>query len=141
MKYIMQVTADSNDTYLVTFPAIPFAHTVSDSVTPPYGVVLDALITAFEIYTSQRKPIPMPPKVKKVQATDQVFVMPLLVTIKVLLWNEMLAQRLRKSDLSERLYAFPVAIDRLFDFRHATQIDFMERAARALNSKFTIALV
>jgi len=69
-----------------------------------------------------------------------VVTLPALETAKVLLWNEMLKQRLRKADLARRLHVHQPQVDRLFDLRHSSKLDFVEQTAVALGRRLTIEL-
>lgn len=67
--------------------------------------------------------------------------MPALETAKVLLWNEMLQQNLRKADLVRKLGVHAPQVDRLFDLRHSSKLDFVEQTAAALGRRLIIELV
>ena len=49
-------------------------------------------------------------------------------------------QRLRKADLARMLDVHMPQIDRLFDLRHSSKLEFVEQAAKALGKKLSIAL-
>jgi antitoxin HicB len=64
--------------------------------------------------------VPLPSVPDAVQCTVAV---PALETAKVLLWNDMLAKKLRKADLARLPDVHVPQIDRLFDLRHASKFD------------------
>jgi antitoxin HicB len=97
----------------------------------------DALITAVEIYLDKRRPIPLP---SAPAAGQKSVALPALETAKAMVWNEMLAQKLRKADLARMLNVNAMQIDRLFDLRHSSRIDFVEQAAAALGRKLSVGL-
>jgi hypothetical protein len=57
--------------------------------------------------------------------------LPALEHAKVLAWNEMFEQKLRKADLARMLDVHTPQIGRLFDLTHSSKIEFVKQAARA----------
>lgn len=137
LNYPVTLTPDSNGTLLVGFPDFPEAHSVGDSVEEALQEAVDALITALEIYFDARRPVPLPSRPSKGQHT---VALPALETAKVLLWNEMQQQQLRKADLARMLNVHQPQVDRLFDLRHSSKLDFVEQTAKALGRRLTIGL-
>jgi antitoxin HicB len=137
LSYPVTLTPDTNGTLLVTFPDIPEATSVGDDEDEALLNALDALETALEIYFDERRPIPLPSKARKGQL---VVTLPALVTSKVMLWNEMMSQNVRKAELARRLKVHMPQIDRLFDLKHSSKIEFVEQAAQALGKKLAVSL-
>ncbi|HEY0062477.1 MAG TPA: type II toxin-antitoxin system HicB family antitoxin, partial [Telluria sp.] len=59
---------------------------------------------------------------------------------KVLLWNEMHAQNVKKAELARRLNVHMPQVDRLFDLKHSSKFEFVEQAAKALGKTFEVSL-
>jgi antitoxin HicB len=137
LSYPITLTPDSNGTFLVGFPDIPEANSVGNDEDEALLNALDALETALEIYFDERRPIPMPSKAKRGQLVVEL---PALETSKVLIWNEMLAQEVRKAELARRLGVHMPQVDRLFDIRHSSKLEFVEEAAHALGKKLSVSL-
>ena len=137
LNFPVTLTPDSNGSFLVGFPDFPEANSVGDTVEEALHEAVDALITALEIYFDVRRPVPLPSAPAKGQHT---VTLPALETAKVLLWNEMQRQQLRKADLARMLNVHQPQVDRLFDLRHSSKLDFVEQTARALGRRLTIAL-
>lgn len=137
LNYPVTITRDTNGTLLVGFPDIPEANSVGDDDAEALINGLDALESALEIYFDDRKPVPMPSKGKKGQL---MVTLPALESAKVLLWNEMHAQKLRKADLAKKLNVHMPQVDRLFNLKHSTKIEFVEQAARALGKNLSVSL-
>ena len=135
--YPVTLTPDTNGSLLVGFPDFPEANSVGDDEEEALINALDALETALEIYFDERRPIPMPSKTKRGQFEVEL---PALETSKVLLWNEMLSQSMRKAELARRLQVHIPQVDRLFDIRHSSKLEFVEQAAHALGKKIIISL-
>jgi len=137
LNYPVTLTPDSNGTYLVAFPDFPEANSVGDTVEEALLEAVDALITALEIYFDARRPVPLPSAPAKGQ---HAVTLPALETAKVLLWNEMQRQQLRKADLARMLNVHQPQVDRLFDLRHSSKLDFVEQTAKALGRRLSIGL-
>jgi antitoxin HicB len=138
LNYPITLVPDTNGTYLVGFPDFPEANSVGDDEEDALRNAVDALETALEIYFDERRPIPAPSKPARGQ---RVVALPALESAKVLLWNEMYAQKIRKADLARLLDVHTPQVDRLFDLRHSSKIEFVEQAAKALGKKLDISLV
>jgi antitoxin HicB len=137
LSYPITLTPDTNGTYLVGFPDLPEANSVGDDVDDALVNAVEAMTAALEIYFDGRRPVPTPSKAK---AGQHVVRLPALETAKVLLWNEMNAQNLRKADLARMLDVHTPQIDRLFDLKHSSKIEFVEQAAKALGKTLIVKL-
>lgn len=135
--YPVKLTPDTNGTLLVTFPDVPEAISVGDDEADALAEGLDALEAAFEIYFAEKRLIPMPSKAKRGQPVVQL---PALTASKVLLANEMVAQNVRKADLARMLDCDQVQVDRLLKMGHATKIESIEAALRALGKHLEVSL-
>lgn len=120
------------------FVDFPEANSVGRTEEQALREAVYALITAIEIYIDERRPIPLPSAPAKGM---HVATLPALETAKALVWNEMLAQKLRKADLARKLDVHMPQVDRLFDLRHSSKLDFVEQAAAVLGKRLTIQLV
>jgi antitoxin HicB len=137
LAYPVNLTRDTNGTLLVAFPDVPEANSVGDDREEALINALDALESALEIYFDLRQPVPLPGKARKGQP---VVVLPALVTSKILLWNEMLAQNVRKAELARRLKVHMPQVDRLLDIRHSSKIEMVEAALNSLNRSLDVSL-
>ena len=137
LNYPVTLSQDTNDTVLVGFPDFPEANSVGDDVTDALKNAVDALETAIDICFDERRPVPLP---SAPAAEQRVIALPALETAKVLLWNEMHAQQLRKADLARKLNVHMPQVDRLFDIKHSSKIEFVEQAAKALGKTLTVSL-
>ncbi|WP_116964353.1 type II toxin-antitoxin system HicB family antitoxin [Fastidiosibacter lacustris] len=113
MKYNMNIQKDDNGEYLVTFPDVPEAATTVDSLTDLQTQAVDALISAFDFYIEDKKPIPVPQNI----GTDFV-TLPAALAAKVYLYNEWLASNLKKTDIANKIGIAPSNLDRLFNLRY-----------------------
>jgi antitoxin HicB len=137
LRYPVDLTPDSNGSFLATFPDVPEANSVGEDEDEALLNAQDALESALEIYFDERRAIPLPGQPRAGQA---MLTLPALESAKVLLWNEMLTQNIRKAELARRLNVHMPQVDRLFDMRHSSKLEFVERAAAALGKKLMVSL-
>lgn len=138
LRYPVTLTPDTNGSFLVTCTDIPELNSVGDDEDEALLNAQDALASACEIYFDERRPVPLPTRAKPGQA---VVALSALESAKVLIWNEMLAQNMRKAELARSLNVHMPQIDRLFDMRHSSKLEFVERAATVLGKKLAVTLV
>ena len=96
----------------------------------------DALETAFLGYMEDRRPIPPPSPGRGPFVT-----VPALTEAKLELYGGMRAAKITKAELARRLNCQMPQIDRLLDLRHASRLDQLEAAFRALGKRLTVAVV
>lgn len=138
LNYPVTMKLDDNGTVLIGFPDFPEANSVGVDECNAITEAVDALETAVDLYFEQRRPVPAP----SVPAAGQRTVaLPALVSAKVLVWNEMFAQKMRKADLARKLGVQAPQIDRLFNLKHSSKIEFVEQAANALGKSLSVSLV
>lgn len=138
LVYPVTVVKDTNGSFLVAVPDLPEANSVGDDAEEALLNAGDAIETALRIYFDERRPVPLPSKARKGQPTVALSA---LEEAKVLLWNEMQAQNVRKAELARRLNVHMPQVDRLFDLKHASKFEFIELAAKALGKTFEVSLV
>jgi antitoxin HicB len=120
---------------LVTFPDIPEAITQGKDRAEALAMAREALEISMDFYFDDKRPVPMPSKPKAGQA---VIELPPSVAAKVLLLNEMLRQKVRPIDLARRIGTTKQEVNRLTDLKHATKIDRIDAALRALGKRLIL---
>lgn len=138
LVYPVTLIRDSNGSFLVQVPDLPEANSVGDDEDEALMNAVDAIETALDIYFDERRPVPLPSKARKGQPTVALSA---LEEAKVLLWNEMQAQNVRKAELARRLNVHMPQVDRLFNLKHSSKFEFIELAAKALGKTFEVSLV
>ncbi|MCG5259846.1 type II toxin-antitoxin system HicB family antitoxin [Cupriavidus gilardii] len=136
LRYPVILTAD-DDGVAASFPDIPEALTCGDSREDALEMAADALVTAMEFYFEDRRPVPMPSAPK---AGQELVDLPASLSAKVLLLNEMLAQKVSQSELARRLDTRPQDVQRIVNLDHATKIDTIEAAFRALGRRMELRI-
>ena len=133
--YPVILTPDDR-TVLVTFPDVPEAITFGANEEEALSLAVDALETALSFYVDDRKPLPVP----SVQPSLPTVRLSALESIKLAVYQEMLAQGIRKAELARRLGWKAPQVDRLFDLSHASRLNQLEAAAKALGRHIDVTL-
>lgn len=133
--YPVILTADA-DSLLVTFPDIPEAITFGTNEPDALRHAVDALETALSFYVDGRKALPTPSPAQGLPTVRPSA----LECAKLGLYCEMLAQGIRKAELARRLGWKSPQVDRLFDLQHASKLDQLEAAAKALGKQLEVTL-
>jgi antitoxin HicB len=125
------------DGYVVCFRDIPEALTAGDTRQQAMEMAADSLATAMEFYFEDRRQVPLP---SKARAGEAVIDLPASVAVKVLLLNEMLKENITPSKLARRLDASPQTVTRIVDLHHATKIDTLAEAFKAIGKTLTFSV-
>ena len=123
---------------LVTFPDIPEAITFGNDREHALEMAKDALETALEFYFEDRRLVPEPSKAKRGQAVVEL---PVSLSAKVLLLNEMLRQKVRPAELARRLNTTPQEVNRLTNIRHTSRIDGIAGAMKVLGKTLEFRVI
>ena len=125
----------SGPTVIVTFPDFPEAGTEGPTEAEAMVYSAGALEEVIAARFSDREDVPEPYEVtgKGVDISFQT-------EIKVTLYNEMRRQKKRKADLAKALGWNQKQVDRLLDLNHASRIELIESALRALGKRIDIRL-
>lgn len=129
LDYPVILEAQPEGGFVVTFPDVPEAITQGEDEDEALLYAVDALETALSFYVDARKPLPAPAKPKRGQSTVRPSA---LESAKLGVYQAMTEQGIKKSELARRLGWHMPQVDRLFDLRHASRLDQLEAAARAL---------
>jgi antitoxin HicB len=125
------------DTLMVSFADLPEAITFGADEDEALLQAVDALETALSFYIDARKPLPAPSKPKRGQRTVHPSA---LECAKLGVYQAMMEQGIKKTDLARRLGWHLPQVDRLFDLRHASRLDQLEAAARSLGREIRMSV-
>jgi len=129
--------ARDGDGFVVSFPDIPEALTGAETREAALEMAADALTTAMDFYFEDRRPVPAPSQPKR----GQVLVdLPVSVSAKVLLLNEMLAQGVRPAELARRMHVRPQEVNRITTLAHPTKIDTISQALAAMGRRLELRI-
>jgi len=126
--YPVILTPDGG-TVLVSFPDVPEAITFGADQDDALLHAVDALETALSFYVDARKPLPAASKAKRGQHSVRPTA---LECAKLGVYQAMTEQGIKKAELARRLGWHTPQVDRLFDLRHASQLEQIEAAAKVL---------
>ena len=135
MRYPVNLEPDSGG-FFVSFPDIPEALTQGDSREDALSMALDALVTAFEFYFEDNRKVPLPSEV-----TGEFVDVPLSVALKVLMLNAFIDSSMTQTELANRMGVKKQEITRLFDLKHATKIDAVQKAMRVLGKRLELQVI
>ena len=138
LRYPMHLEAAEEGGFIISFPDIPEAHSQAEDEVEAIKRGTDALETALEFYLEDHRPIPAPSKPKRCQKMVELSAS---TSAKVLLLNEMNAQKVRPAELARRLQVTPQEVTRLIDLRHTSRIDGIAVALKALGKTMEIRAV
>lgn len=136
LDYPVDLTPNDG-TMLVTFPDVPEAITFGADTDEALMYAVDALESALSFYVDDRKPLPIPSKPKRGQKTVRPSA---LECAKLGVYQAMMEQGIRKSELARRLGWHMPQVDRLFDLKHASKLDQIEAAARVLGKHIEVSV-
>jgi antitoxin HicB len=137
LRYSVKLSKDTNGTVLADVPAIPGAHTFGEDREEALVRAVDAIETALMGYIEDRANIPP----SDVTTSRGTFVtLPVLSEAKLALYQSMRAAKVGKAELGRRLNCHLPQVDRLLDLRHASRLDQLEAAFRALGKRLTLEI-
>ena len=123
---------------LVTFADIPEVVTQGNNETHALKMAAEGLELAMDFYFDDRRAFPMPSKPKRGQ---RVVELPVSVSAKILLLNEMIEQGIRPAELARRLKTTPQEVNRLTNIRHHSKIDRVAGAMKVLGKRLEVRVV
>ena len=138
MRYPANFETAEEGGFVVTFPDFPEAITQGDSIDDALVHAADVLESCLDWYIEDGLTIPPPSKLKRGQ---YMIDLPASYTAKILLLQEMAAQKVRPAELARRLKVTPQEVTRLIDPRHKTRIDGIAGALKALGKTLEIRAV
>jgi antitoxin HicB len=128
---------DDEGTVLVRIPDVPGAITYGETEAEALAHAVGALETALIGIMGKRGDIPAPSKPTKGQ---RVVTLPPSSAAKVALYQAMRAGGIRKTELARRLGAHLAQIDRLLDLRHASRLEQIDAALRAVGKQLVVTV-
>jgi antitoxin HicB len=123
--------------FVVTFRDIPEAITQGDTEAEAMEMAEDVLYSSMEFYFDEKRLVPFPSKAKR---GERLIPLQPSAWAKVLLLNEMLAQRVTPSELARRLHTSPQNMNKVINLGHATKIDALNEAMRALGKRLEVTV-
>lgn len=136
MHYPVTIERDG-DSWMASFQDVPEALTGGDTREEALAEALDALVTAFEFYFEDSRPVPLPSAPAEGQ---EVVTVPPSLWAKVLLLNAMCESSVNQAELGRRLGIPRQNVQRLTDLHHVTKIDQLAAAVSALGHRLELVI-
>ena len=135
ISYRVHLKPDDNGPFLVTSPDFPELTTFGETRDEALAHALGAFEEAIEARISDREEIPVPSKGK---SSDIRVTLPVQASVKVLLYQSMRKDGIRKAELARRMSIHKQEVDRILDLNHATNLAKIEHAFEVLGKKLLI---
>jgi antitoxin HicB len=136
LRYRVKLSKDTNDTILVEVPDVPGAVTFGEDREEALLRAADAIETVLIGLMTDHRDIPMP----RAGGKGPFVTLPALTEAKLALYGAMRTARVGKAALARRLNCHLPQIDRLLDLRHASRLDQLEGAFRALGKQLSVEI-
>ena len=130
-EYVLKLEKDDNDTWLVTCPDFPEVTTFGENKGEAVMRGRDAIEEAISARIAYRQDVPSP-GLHKGKVTVS---MPHQTFLKIVLWNTMKEEKVKKAELARRLSVHGPQIDRLVDIRHQSRPELIDAAFAALGKQ------
>ncbi|KFK91798.1 MULTISPECIES: type II toxin-antitoxin system HicB family antitoxin [unclassified Serratia (in: enterobacteria)] len=128
MRYPVNLSKAEEGGFFVEFPDIPEALTQGKTREEALENARDALVTAFEFYFEDGDRIPEPGIV-----TGDYVELPLSI--------EAIESRMSQTELAEKMNVKKQEVTRLFDLKHSTKIDTIQKAVNSLGHRMEFKYV
>jgi antitoxin HicB len=140
LAYLIKLTRDDNGTFLVTCPALPevttFGETEDEVQHAAIGAIEEAI--AARISYGERLPPPVPAAENTPGRNTRFVKLPTMTALKTQLYIILRESGTTRAELSRRLGWHREQVDRLFRLDHASRLDRMEAAFRALEREIEV---
>lgn len=134
LAYRIKLTPDDNGTLLVTCPALPEVTTFGEDRASAMRHAVDAIEEALAARIALGDAIP------DGNGRGPLVRLPALTTLKVELYRQLQRARITRAELARRLHWNRESVDRLFRLDHASRLDQIERAFRALGRSVNFSI-
>lgn len=135
--YPARVESNNEGGFIARFRDVPEAMTEAWDLEELKNNARDALISAIDFYIEDRRAFPVGSTAK---SGDIAIELPASVAAKILLLNTMVQSNVRPADLARKMNIKPQEVTRLTDIRHATKIDTIQAALRALGRELILEI-
>ncbi|MPZ58482.1 MAG: type II toxin-antitoxin system HicB family antitoxin, partial [Rhizobiales bacterium] len=138
VSYRIRLEPDDNDTLLATCPDLPGVVTYGDTREVAMAHAVDAIETWIASLIADGLDVPRPTTVKRRKAEEAMVTLPALTALKLELYWALRDSRITRAELMRRLNWNRESVDRLFRLDHASRLDQIEAAFRALGRQISV---
>jgi antitoxin HicB len=136
VRYLIKLEPDDNDTLLVTCPALPEVATFGDDVADALRRAGGAIEEALAARIADGVDIPAP----ATRSRGRAVALPLMTALKVSLYRSLREAGFTRAELMRRLGWNRESVDRLFRLDHASRLDQLEAAFKALGRSVDVSI-
>jgi len=134
-RYPVRLEQEEDRGYVVTLPDIGYGATQGDTLEEALAQAEDLLEEAVFGMMAHGEEVPVPSRAKG----RPTVALPALTAAKLEAYRAMRAAGLNKKQLAARLGWQPSQVTRLFDGRHASRLDQIEAALKALGRRLVVS--
>jgi antitoxin HicB len=138
MEYPARFEPAPEGGFVVTFPDFDWGVTQGDTEAEAREMAEDALAAMIEEHVRSGEPLPRPTKPRG--RKFRMIRLPALIAAKADLYQLFLESGVRKAELARRVGISKTNVDRLFDLRHRSRLDHLEKAFRALGKELRVEI-
>jgi antitoxin HicB len=142
LAYVVKLTPDDNDTFLVTCPALPevttFGRTEEEIRHAALGAIEEAI--AARISYGEQLPLPVPATGNASGRNSLLVKLPTMTALKLQLYVVLRESSTTRAELARRLGWHREQVDRLFRLDHASRLDRLEAAFGALQRELDVGV-
>jgi antitoxin HicB len=141
LGYPIKLTRDDNDTFLVTCPALPEVTTFGETEEEIQHAATGAIEEAIATRISYGEALPQPVHPRKAGRSNRFVKLPALTALKAQLYIVLRESGITRAELARRLGWHREQVDRLFRLDHASRLDRLEAAFKALQRELDVRLL
>lgn len=134
MRFPVELIEEENGTVTAVVPDIPGTHSFGGDAVEALVRVVDAIESMMMALIADREDIPVPSAANG----RPTVALPALTTAKIGLYRAMRETGIGKAELARRLGWHLPQVDRALDLRHASRLDMIEAALRALGKQLSV---
>lgn len=139
LAYLVDTAPDDNGTLLVTCPAFPEVTTDARNESEVAGNAVAAIEEAIAARIADGEEIPRAATSSELKKHRGPWVkLPVLTSLKVMLYTTLRESGMTRADLARKLGCHREQVDRLFRLDHASKLDRIETAFKALDRDIDI---
>lgn len=135
--YPVDLSPAENGAIVAAFPDVPEAITTGRDEANALNWAQDALVVALSAYIDDRRDVPVPSKPRPGQPTVPL---PPAVAAKLAIYQAMRDQGVSQLELAERLGCDARQVRRILDLDHASRLDQLESALKALGKQLVVEI-
>jgi antitoxin HicB len=138
VHYPIKLEPDDNDTLMVTCPVLPEVATFGEDDADAVRHAEDAIEEALAARIAEGVDIPAPPL--RSRGRGRTVALPLMTALKVSLYRSLREAGITRAELMRRLGWNRESVDRLFRLDHASRLDQLEAAFKALGHTLDVSI-